>query len=226
MARLVLSVLAVLLATLAPSALGCGYASCPASYDTTKLQLHIISHSHDDVGWLSTPDGYADQDVNTLLSNVVEALQKNPHRKFVEVEMYFFKRWWQQQTTATHDAVHKLVKSGQLTFANGGWCINDEASTHYNQIIDQMTFGIEFLRNTFGECAEPKLSWQIDPFGASREQANLFSQMGFDGHVTNRGKGALHGEFLWNTSISNSIFTSRLHAHYSAPGGFNFEDRK
>lgn len=214
------------LTALAGTAHSCGYSTCPASYDASKLQIHVISHSHDDVGWLSTPDGYADNDVNPLLSHVMTALHKSPHRKFVEVEMYYFKRWWQRQTKATQEGVHRLVKSGQLAFANGGWCINDEASTHYNQIVDQMTLGIQFLRDTFGECAEPKLSWQIDPFGASREQANLFAQMGFDGHVLNRGNGHLHGEFMWNASRTHSIFTTRLHAHYSAPNGFNFEDRK
>jgi lysosomal alpha-mannosidase len=55
--------------------------------------------------------------------------------------------------------------------------MNDEATTHYNSIIDQHSLGAEFLRDTFGECARPKVAWQIDPFGHSREVASLFAQV-------------------------------------------------
>ena len=56
--------------------------------------------------------------------------------------------------------------------------MNDEASTHYSAIIDQMTIGLEFINETFGECGRPKVAWQIDPFGHSREQASLFAHVG------------------------------------------------
>jgi hypothetical protein len=55
--------------------------------------------------------------------------------------------------------------------------MNDEASTHYNSIIDQHALGAEFLRDQFGECGRPKIGWQIDPFGHSREQASLLAQV-------------------------------------------------
>ncbi|CAF3690205.1 unnamed protein product [Rotaria sp. Silwood1] len=54
--------------------------------------------------------------------------------------------------------------------------MHDEGATHYNSIIDQHTLGAEFLRDQFGACGRPKIGWQIDPFGHSREVASLFAQ--------------------------------------------------
>ena len=53
----------------------------------------------------------------------------------------------------------------------------DEASTHYNSIIDQHSLGAEFLREQFGECGRPKIGWQIDPFGHSKQVASLFAHV-------------------------------------------------
>ena len=64
-----------------------------------------------------------------------------------------------------------------MEFISGGWCMNDEATTHYNSIIDQHSLGAEFLHETFGECARPKIGWQIDPFGHSKEFASLLAQV-------------------------------------------------
>ena len=43
--------------------------------------------------------------------------------------------------------------------------MNDEASVHYIATIDQMSFGLRWLHDEFGEDAAPTIAWQIDPFG-------------------------------------------------------------
>ena len=239
--KLVLPLLVCLVSGLKPSEGACGYDACHKT-DSKKLNIHMIPHSHDDVGWMTTPDDYYNA-VREIITNVVKELQANPQRRFIQVEIYFFHRWWQEQNQQTRDTVKNLVRDGRLVFINGGWTVNDEGAAHYNNIIDQMTLGefklfkidlkmtmlkisgLKFLDETFGECAHPKISWQIDPFGASREMPSLFAQMGYDAHVTNRGPEP-KGEWVWKASddLNTKIFTSVLHAHYSAPNGFNFEN--
>ncbi|XP_040842159.1 lysosomal alpha-mannosidase-like [Ochotona curzoniae] len=164
------------------------YKTCPR-VQPDMLNVHLVAHTHDDVGWIYTVDQYYKgaqnerlrSGVKNILDSVFAALQAEPSRRFVYVEMAFFSRWWHQQTNTTQQAVQELVRQGRLEFANGGWVMNDEAATHYGAIVDQMTLGLHFLQKTFGDNGRPRVAWHIDPFGHSREQASLFAQMGFDG---------------------------------------------
>ncbi|KAL6029892.1 hypothetical protein STEG23_036788 [Scotinomys teguina] len=158
------------------------------------LNVHLLPHTHDDVGWLKTVDQYyygilndiQHASVQYILDSVITSLLEDPTRRFIYVEMAFFSRWWRQQTNATQDTVRELVRQGRLEFVNGGWVMNDEGATHYGAIVDQMTLGLRFLQDTFGSSGRPRVAWHIDPFGHSREQASLFAQMGFDGFFLGR----------------------------------------
>ena len=102
-------------------------------------------------------------------------LSFNQDRKFIFVETAFFARWYEEQPSARRELVKRLVKSGQLEFINGGWCMHDEAAPFYVEMVDQTTRGHQFIKREFGEDAAPKGTWQIDPFGHSNTQAWLLS---------------------------------------------------
>ncbi|ODN03792.1 Lysosomal alpha-mannosidase, partial [Orchesella cincta] len=217
--------------------------SCPKT-KPGFINVHIVAHSHDDVGWLKTVDQYYYGDKNHIqwagvqytLDSVVEQLQKNPNRRFIYVESAFFWRWWRNQDEEMKETVRKLINNGQLEFIMGGWSGQDEGCTHYSGIIDQMSLGLRYLNDTFGQCAIPKIGWQIDSFGHSREQANLFAQMGFDGLFVGRidyqYKSYLSRnrqmEMIWSGSPDSLgkpswLFTGVLYNYYLPPDGFCFD---
>ncbi|KTG40307.1 hypothetical protein cypCar_00007611 [Cyprinus carpio] len=122
---------------------------------------------------------------------------------------------------------------GRLEFINGGWCMSDEATTHYSAVIDQMTLGLRFLNDTFGECGRPRVAWHIDPFGHAREHASIFAQMGYDGFFFGRldyqdkarRMKTKEMEMLWRASESLTppladLFTGVLPNGYNPPEGF------
>ena len=93
--------------------------------------------------------------------------------------MAFFSMWWGEQTEETKGRVRKLVKDERLAFVNGGWCMHDEATTHFMGMIDQTTLGHTFLKEEFDYV--PSVGWQLDPFGHSSTQASLMtSEVGFN----------------------------------------------
>ena len=102
----------------------------------------------------------------------------DPNKRFTQVEMKFFSMWWDEQDEGRRNDVRKLVKSGQLEFVNAGWSMHDEACTHYDDMMNNMMIGHEWLENEFG--IRPRVGWSIDPFGHSNANARLFAEMGFD----------------------------------------------
>ncbi|CAI5498203.1 unnamed protein product [Closterium sp. Naga37s-1] len=207
-----------------------------------KLNVHLVVHSHDDIGWLSTVDqcrGEAaspeEEQVAHIIDSVVANLEVNPHRKFVQVEQGFFYRWWQQQSDYMRARVKTLVANHQLQFTNGGWVMHDEACVHYTDMLHQMSLGHRFLKREFN--AVPRITWQVDPFGHSATQGYLLTaQAGMDavfvGRVDikegRRRKDQRTSEFLWRASQTfgrdAQVFTGILDRYtYYPPELFKWE---
>ncbi|CAH8875835.1 unnamed protein product [Trichobilharzia szidati] len=223
----------------------CGYQSCNLG-KPGYLNVHLVPHTHDDVGWLKTVDQYYYGANNTIqragvqyiLDSVIQALIDDPNRKFTYVEMAFFMRWWTAQTLTKRQIVKDLVQSGRLQFALGGWSMADEATVYYGDAIDQLTLGRDMLKQLFGKCGLPLVAWQIDPFGHSRDHSDLLLESGYDGvyfqRMDYREKSARKRfkqlEVLWDTGVEMNetgygLFTSMFHDSYCYPKSFCFDDK-
>ncbi|CBH15235.1 lysosomal alpha-mannosidase precursor, putative [Trypanosoma brucei gambiense DAL972] len=214
----------------------------PALKVPSKAVVHLVAHTHSDLGWLKTVDQYTYglnnsiqfADVTTIINSVVEGLLANPERKFTYVEIGFFSWWWSRQSVSMREKVRGLVANGQLQFANGGWCMHDEATTHYIDMIDQTTLGHRWLLRELNVV--PLVGWQADAFGHSATQASLLtSRAGFNGtffaridyreyedRVKRGGR-----QFWWDASPSlpdlKTFAEANLHATYCSAAGYKWD---
>lgn len=173
------------------------------------------------------------------MDTAIEALLESPTRTFTYVEQRFFSMWWAEQSDATKASVRFLIGNKQLSFVNGGWCMHDEATTHFMGMIDQTTLGHDFLKKELGII--PSIGWQLDPFGHSATQASLLTaQVGFDalyfGRIDYQDMKIRHAtqecEGLWSSSANfganDTVFwglTGSYSGNYEAPHGFCFDKR-
>ncbi|XP_059645198.1 alpha-mannosidase 2 [Cornus florida] len=175
-------------------------------WDSEKLKIFVVPHSHNDPGWKSTVEEYYDRQSRHILNTIVETLSKDARRKFIWEEMSYLERWWRDAPESKRGSFIKLVKNGQLEIVGGGWVMNDEANSHYFAIIEQMIEGNMWLNDTIGVV--PKNSWAIDPFGYSSTMAYLLRRMGFENmliqrtHYELKKELALHKnlEYVWRQS--------------------------
>lgn len=84
------------------------FGSSIADFDTsfeisdTKINVHLIQHSHDDTGWLLTVDQYFVTKVHSILDTVVSELLKDKNRRFIYSEVAFFSRWFDLQVNLSY----------------------------------------------------------------------------------------------------------------------------
>ena len=112
----------------------------PPSSPGAARSVHLVPHTHDDTGWQVTVDQYFFTEVYYVVDTVVDQLEKDPMRHFIYVETGFFARWWDEQPDDRRNVTKALVASGQLEFINGAWCMHDEASPFYTEMVDQVSF--------------------------------------------------------------------------------------
>lgn len=185
--------------------------------NATKLTAHLIPHSHCDPGWLSTFEGYFQDSVNNILTNVMRALEKEPYRKFVWSETSFWMRWYEIQDEEMRNLVQRFLLEKRLEFVGGGWVQNDEANPDFNAVYSQFTEGHEYLLSIHGQ--RPRFAWQIDPFGHSSAVAAMAAAAGYDALVINRidhsiksnlkARSAL--EFLWKPYAPHPYDSATVH---------------
>ncbi|KAH7300262.1 hypothetical protein KP509_24G053700 [Ceratopteris richardii] len=130
--------------------------------------------------------------------------------------MSYLERWWRDASEAEKRDFITLVKNGQLEIVGGGWVMNDEANSHYYAIIEQITEGNLWLKNTVGVI--PRNAWAIDPFGHSPTMAYLLRRMGFQNMLIQRTHYEVKKvlareqnlEFVWRQSWDKSNTTDIL----------------
>ncbi|KAM9742472.1 epididymis-specific alpha-mannosidase-like [Dama dama] len=199
-----------------------------------RLRVFVVPHSHMDVGWLHTVQESMQAYVTNVYNTVVEELTLEKKRRFIAVEQEYFRLWWDGVASEEQKGqVHQLVAEGRLEFVLGGQVMHDEAVTHFDDQILQLTEGHGFLYETFG--VRPQFSWQVDPFGASATTPTLFALAGFNAHVISRIdydlKEAMQKnqdlQFVWRGSRSLSaqqeIFTHVLDQFGYCSEGFNWD---
>uniref|UniRef100_A0A914I3C6 Alpha-mannosidase n=1 Tax=Globodera rostochiensis TaxID=31243 RepID=A0A914I3C6_GLORO len=200
----------------------------PITYDQNKireekrLEVIVVPHSHTDPGWLTTFEGYFEEQTRHILDGMVQHLEDKPDLKFIYAEMSFFELWWSQQTAEVKKRVRKFLNTGQLEIVTGGWVMTDEANSHFFSTVMELFEGHEFLQNQLGHI--PRHHWSIDPFGLSPtlsyvlNRANLTHMAVQRVHYAVKKHLARHRqlEFVWrqmfSTGDKSADFQQRHHS--------------
>jgi alpha-mannosidase len=115
--------------------------------------------------------------------------------------------------------------------------MHDEAAPHYEDMINNMMKGQEFLKETIDN--KPRVGWHVDPFGHSSANPALFADMGFEAwmfarlsyddkiqRLEDQAMNTLWRPFNKHFGNQKQIFTAIMQDHYCWAQGFWYDERE
>lgn len=71
-----------------------------------------------------------------------------------------------EENKESRDIIVELLVNKQIEIVNGGYSANDEATSYYEDIIEQMSYGMQFVWNNLNRTLVSS-GWNVDSFGSS-----------------------------------------------------------
>ncbi|XP_013106959.1 alpha-mannosidase 2 [Stomoxys calcitrans] len=188
--------------------------------DHHKLKVFVVPHSHNDPGWIKTFEDYYEHETKHILFNALRHLRENPDMKFIWAEISYFSRFYQDLGENNKEELKKLVKNGQLEFVSGGWVMPDEANSHWQNMLLQLTEGQHWLKKYLN--VTPTSSWAIDPFGHTPSMPYILKKSGFENALIQRTHYSVKKELaskrnlefywrqLWDDTGETELFTHMM----------------
>ena len=155
-------------------------------YRTTNVfNIHIIPHSHMDPGWVYTADKYYKLNISLSFNNILKYLTPENNRTFVICEMIYFIRWYNTELNEdSKNKIKNLINQKRIEFVLGGYIMNDQATPLYQDIMEQLRYGLQFLYEEFNYTT--KTAWYLDSFGLSSGNTHILSSLDYNFLITER----------------------------------------
>ncbi|PVV03622.1 hypothetical protein BB560_001885, partial [Smittium megazygosporum] len=212
-----------------------------------NLTLHILPHSHCDLGWNLSFDEYYAQSIKTVIENVLIELYKNPKRRFSWNDIPYIEKFLKEEGNKPNMLLENssdkaltwnqladiVVNKKQLEFGNLEYSSPDELLTDLRSQFENMDVGRSYLAARFNSTTSTVL--HIDNFGHKHTTPFILSKNGVDKMILGRMSFSSESDFkstggfqfLYGSRFGNSqLLTHYLSIHYGFPAReFDFDRR-
>jgi len=171
-----------------------------------------VPHSHQDVGWLMTPQSYAETYVRRIYAGVTQLLRSDPAFVFTAAEMYYLAGALDEAGAADRAVLQTAADQGRLGFWGAGWTQADMGTNSVAALVNNLAAGHTALATRLGVAAArgAMTGASLDPFGVSPAYGRLLLAAGADSWVFTRVPpwaadslaASRAAEFLWSPASS------------------------
>jgi alpha-mannosidase len=150
--------------------------------DAEKV-LFLVQHSHCDPDWMNTLEGYyregfppsGNKPVKDIIKRALDYAGANKKFKYVLDQVCYLKYFWDHEPSY-REKFKKAVKNKQIEICGGSYTQPDTILITGESLWRDFLIGKEWLKKIFNY--EPKVAWQLDPFGHGAEVPQILLKNG------------------------------------------------
>lgn len=174
----------------------------PADWDYFKNgKLHVIVSSHQDIGWMNTPDSCRHERVHDIILPALDLMEIEPDFKF-EMEQSLNLMEALEDSPESKQRLIDTYKSGNFEWG-ATFTQPYEGLESGEQLVRQSYLGRRWIKNTLPGM-DAKVAYNVDVPGRSLQVPQLFKKSGIDYLFVSRMK---EGFYKWYSPDGTSIFT-------------------
>ena len=184
-----------------------------------KDQIYLVPHTHYDAIWIFTKEDYFYINIDLILKNVVDLLEKDKNYKFLIEQTYLLEEV-EKRYPGLFKKIVKYVKNKRIEIADGEYLMADTMLPQGETLIREIMFGKQFVKKKFG--VDVPVMWQADSFGLNAQLPQIYRKCGYKYLAFRRGcPEKKPSEFIWE-----GLDGTRIIAHFMPLGyraGLNLE---
>ena len=157
-----------------------------------------MPHTHLDLGWLQTEQGYYSQTVKGMFNTAIDYMLNNSRARLSYSDMGFMYMWMKDEPNKISD-LKKVIDSGQFHIMHGAFVLNDYATVTLDDMVSNFQYGRKLLLDN--KIMLPGSLWSIDQFGIGKAVNAIGRKLGYTEHVTSRLSTEIKGELIKNSDM-------------------------
>ena len=175
--------------------------------------IYLVPHTHYDAVWVFTKEDYFYINIELILKQVVDLIQKSDY-KFL-IEQTFLLEEVERRNPHLFSQIGEFVKKGKIEFADGEYLMADTMIPNGETLVREILLGKKYVKEKFG--IDVPVMWAADSFGYNAQLPQIYRKSGYNYFAFRRGADRDNpSEFWWQGLDGTKILAHWMPLGYRA----------
>ncbi len=175
--------------------------------------IYLVPHTHYDAVWVFTKEDYFYINIELILRNAVELIQKSDYKFLIEQTALIEEI--ERRNPLLFEQIAKLIQGGKIEIADGEYLMADTMMPNGETLVREILFGKRYVREKFG--VDVPVMWAADSFGYNAQLPQILVKSGYKYFAFRRGADRdKPSEFWWQGLDGTKILSHWMPLGYRA----------